>query len=303
MGFTPSKVEPDIWMRCNGEVYEYIGVYVDDLAIIAKNPQEIVDVLENTYKFKLKGTGPISFHLGMDFSCDANGVLCMGPKRYIERMIASYVALFSSKPSTKYQSPLEKGNHPELDDSEFLDVKETQQYQSMIEALQWAVSIGHLDITTAVMTLSSFCAMPRHGHMDHAKRLYGYLAKMKEGMIRIWTGEPNYSSLPDQEFDWERSVYGNVSEMLPLDAPEPLGKFVTLMHYFDVNLYHDVLTRRSVTGILHLLNKTPIEWYSKKQATVETATYGSEFIAACTCVDQIVDLRTTCVTLVCQSVL
>jgi hypothetical protein len=39
------------------------------------------------------------------------------------------------------------------------------------------------------------------------------------------------------------------------------------------------------------LNKTPIEWYSKKQATVETATYGSEFIAARTCVDQIVDLQ------------
>jgi hypothetical protein len=38
MGFMPSKAEPDIWMRQNGDVYEYIGVYVDDLAIIAKNP-------------------------------------------------------------------------------------------------------------------------------------------------------------------------------------------------------------------------------------------------------------------------
>jgi hypothetical protein len=45
---------------------------------------------------------------------------------------------------------------------------------------------------------------------------------------------------------------------------------------------------RSVTGILHLMNKTPIEWYSKKQATVETATYGSEFVAA-----RIIDLRNT----------
>jgi hypothetical protein len=42
-----------------------------------------------------------------------------------------------------------------------------------------------------------------------------------------------------------------------------------------------------------MINATPIEWYSKKQATVETATYGSEFVAARTCVDQIVDLRTT----------
>jgi hypothetical protein len=46
------------------ELSEYIGVYVDDLAIVAKDPQEIVNVLEQKYKFKLKGMGPISFHLG-----------------------------------------------------------------------------------------------------------------------------------------------------------------------------------------------------------------------------------------------
>jgi hypothetical protein len=37
----------------------------------------------------------------------------------------------------------------------------------------------------------------------------------------------------------------------------------------------------------------PLDWYSKKKATVETATYGSKFIAARTCVNQIIDLRTT----------
>jgi len=56
---------------------------------------------------------------------------------------------------------------------------------------------------------------------------------------------------------------------------------------------HDMATGKSVTGILHWLNQTPIDWYSKKQATVETATYGSEFVAARTCVEQIIDLRCT----------
>ena len=36
-----------------------------------------------------------------------------------------------------------------------------------------------------------------------------------------------------------------------------------------------------------------IDWFSKKQATIETATYGSEFVAAHTCVEQIIDLRNT----------
>jgi hypothetical protein len=46
-------------------------------------------------------------------------------------------------------------------------------------------------------------------------------------------------------------------------------------------------------SILHLINKTPLDWYSEKQATIETATYGSEFMAAHVCIEQIIDLRST----------
>jgi len=105
--------------------------------------------------------------------------------------------------------------------------------------------------------------------------------------------EPDYSALPDQDFDWMHTVYGELSEILPSDAPEPLGKYVSLTHYVDANVMHDITTLKSVTGILHLLNQTPINWYSKKQATVETAFYGSEFVAAQTCIEQIVDLQCT----------
>ena len=52
-------------------------------------------------------------------------------------------------------------------------------------------------------------------------------------------------------------------------------------------------TGRSVTGVLHFLNKTPIEWFSKKQATVETATYGSEFVATKTAIQQMMGMRQT----------
>ena len=54
-----------------------------------------------------------------------------------------------------------------------------------------------------------------------------------------------------------------------------------------------MLTGQSVTGIIHFVNKCPIDWYSKKQGTVETATFGSESSAARTATEQIIDLRTT----------
>jgi hypothetical protein len=88
---------------------------------------------------------------------------------------------------------------------------------------------------------------------------------VKHASIRIKTEEPDYSDLPNNVPDWKYSVYVKVEELLPEGAPDPLGNHVTLSHYADPNLMHDISTGRSVTGILHLVNKTPIEWYSKKQ--------------------------------------
>ena len=111
-------------------------------------------------------------------------------------------------------------------------------------------------------------------------------------MICIHTDEPDYSDIPDPKYDWTE-IYGDLNEEIPMDAPEPLGKWVTLSHFLDANLMHDILTGRSVTGILHLINQTPIDWFSHKQATVETAMYGSEFVASRTCVEQVIALRAT----------
>ena len=56
---------------------------------------------------------------------------------------------------------------------------------------------------------------------------------------------------------------------------------------------HDVVARKAVTGCLHLLNETLICSHSEKQDSVETATFGAEFSAARTRMEQIIDLRNT----------
>ena len=219
-------------MRLNKEadVYEYIAVYVDDLAIAAKDCSAIISTLTGRYKFKLKGTGPITYHLGMDFFRDKNNVLCITPRRYIDKISDSFERMFGQPPKQSVTSPIEKNDHPELDNSELLDDDWTQKYQSLIGSLQWAVTIGRFDIQTAVMSMSSFRAAPRRGHLDRLKRIYGYLAKMKHATIRIRTDEPDLSSVPECKFDWERTVYGDVSELIPTDAPKPRGKYVVLVH-------------------------------------------------------------------------
>jgi hypothetical protein len=101
-------------------------------------------------------------------------------------------------------------------------------YQSMISSLQWIVTIGRLDVHNAVMTMSGFRIAPRIGHVKRLKRIYGYLSKMRFVSIRVRTEEPDFSDVPNPEYDWTYTVYGNVKELLPKDAPEPLGKYVTL---------------------------------------------------------------------------
>jgi hypothetical protein len=292
MGFKPSKAEADIWMRDLGDHYEYIAVYVDDLLILSKKPQAIVDILQKQYKFNIQSNGPIEYHLGTDFVRDEKGRLCYEPRKYIAKMLANYERLFGSSPR-KYSSPLEKGDHPEIDETALLNEKDQSIYQSLIGALQWVIQIGRFDITTQVMTLSRFRCAPRVGHLDRIKRIYGYLYKMRYSRIIIRTEEPDYSHIPEKQYDWAYTCYGDAKEEIPDDLPTPRGKPVVTSSWFDANLYHDLISGRAVTGILHYLNKTPIDWYSKLQSTVETATFGAEFVAARTCTEQIIDLRLT----------
>ena len=63
--------------------------------------------------------------------------------------------------------------------------------------------------------------------------------------------------------------------------------------FFDANLMHDVVTGRSASGILEFINQTPIDWFSKRQGQVETATYGSEFMVARQATERMIDLRYT----------
>jgi hypothetical protein len=45
-GFSPCKAEPDIWMRLNGNLYEYVAMYVDDLCLGMLDPKSFTDTLQ-----------------------------------------------------------------------------------------------------------------------------------------------------------------------------------------------------------------------------------------------------------------
>ena len=61
--------------------------------------------------------------------------------------------------------------------------------------------------------------------------------------------------------------------------------------YENADHAYDLVTRRSITGVLMMLNNTPIRWVSKCQKTVETSTYGSELVASRIATELILEVR------------
>ena len=145
-----------------------------------------------------------------------------------------------------------------------------------------------------VAKMGSYRVAPRIGHLDRLKRMYGYIKRHPDGAVRFRVRIPDHESQGTPvKYDWSQAVYGDIKEELPYDMPTPKGKVMRTTTYKDANLMHDLVTGRSMSGILHFLNQTPIQWFAKKQNTVETATYGSEFMVARQATEQIIDLRYT----------
>ena len=72
---------------------------------------------------------------------------------------------------------------------------------------------------------------------------------------------------------------GGAQEPISGDAPEPRGNAVSTHCFVDADHAGNKVTRRLPSGILLFLNMAPILWYSKWQNTIETSTFGSEFVA------------------------
>jgi hypothetical protein len=85
--------------------------------------------------------------------------------------------------------------------------------------------------------------------------------------------------------------YPDAEEEISNDLPAPKRPKFKMTVYVDANHTHDLVTRRSITGIILMLNNIPVRWMSKRQITVETSTYGSELVASRIATELILEVR------------
>jgi hypothetical protein len=116
--------------------------------------------------------------------------------------------------------------------------------------------------------------------------MFGYLKLHPKRKIAFDPQHPKVSEKLSKRHDCN-NFYRDVKEAIPGDMPVPRGNPMTAHCFVDASHGSDKSTRQLQTGILIFCNRTPIIWFSKRQNTVETSTFGNEFQAMKNAVDLI----------------
>ena len=300
IGFIPTRADPDVWRRPavkpdGFEYYEYILCYVDDLLAISHNAQKVLKSVQDTFKFMDDKIDKPDVYLGAqldEMSVDGFEGWTMSSEKYVKSAIENIeqtLAETNQRLPTKCRTPLSSGYRPELDTSPELKAEGLQRYQELISILCWAVELGQVDILLEPALMSMHLALPKRGHLEQLHHIFGYLKVNPKRKLFFDPQHPSIDERAFKEHDWYE-FYRGAKERLPNHSPKPRGNMVSTHCFLDSDYAGDKVTRRSQTGILIFVNRAPIVWYSKRQNTVETSTFGSEFIAMKTVVEQVESL-------------
>jgi hypothetical protein len=312
LNFVSYPADPDVWMRPathsgGSEHYEYILLYTDDALVISQHAENVLrNDLGRYFELKEESIGPPKIYLGggvRKVELD-NGVKCwaFSSSQYVRAAVTYVTSYTSTKLEARWQiptraeTPLQTTYRPELDVSPELQPTEAAYYQSVIGILRcWIVELGRIDICQEVSMMSSHLALPREGHLSQVLQIFSYLRKYHNTAEMVF--DPSDPVIDEATFeprkDWTSSEFGHVDEIeeLPTNMPLPRGQGFTMGAKVNADHAGDTVTRRSRTGFLVYLNCAPIYWFSKKQSSVESSSFGSEFVAMKQCCEYLRGLR------------
>ena len=305
-GYVSSKADPDFWFmpdtKSNGEeYYRMVICYVDDVAAAMENPSDFMEELGKRFTLKPGSVKEPDLYLGADVSkwyiaeSDDPGKArwAMSSTKYTKRAISELeveLDAIGKRLPTKVTTPLSSGYRPELDTTCELNSERQNYFQGLIGVLRWICELGRLDILMPVSMLSRYLVTAREGHLEQVFHVFAYLKSHERSTMVFDDTEPNFDERRFKTCDWSE-YYPNAVEKIPRDMPVARGKPVVMSCFVDADHAGCRATRRSHTGIIIFINRAPILWFSKRQNTVESSTFGSEFVAMRIAIEMIEGLR------------
>ena len=130
-------------------------------------------------------------------------------------------------------------------------------------------SIGRFDIAYAISSLSRFSSAPRNGHFDALVRLFQYINKFPDRMLRVDASDPKVQGecIMPKNADFTQQypdAKGEMDQKVPLTRGASLSTSV----WFDSDHAHDKVICRSITGMFVFVGSLPILWKAKRQGTI-----------------------------------
>ena len=297
LGYESTQADPDVWrresVRADGKTkyYEYVLLYTDDCLVISDRADGVLrKEIGHYFELKEESIGAPSQYLGGKLREvqleNGQNAWAFGSKQYVEaavKNVEDYLRARGKCLAAKAVTPLSHGYRPEVDVSPELGPDESSYYHSLIGILRWIVELGRVDLNCEVSMMSSHLALPREGHLQEVFHIFAYLKKHMNTEMVFDPSEPEIDPNSFVRQDWGYSIYSSPGEeskeTLPEGMPTPRGQGFKIRVYVDADHAGELLTRRSRTGFIVMLNNAPIYWHSKKQTSCETSSYGSEIIA------------------------
>jgi ribosomal protein L31E len=313
LGYKASEADRNVWLKPGVKAdgfryYQMVLVYVDDILHVSHDTSAVVQGLKSLYQVTEDALDSPGRYLGANIgrvqTPDGRAVWAMSSTDYVLAAIANVEASLKSeglpplKVYGKCKRPYPTKYRPELDSTDELNAEGAHKYQELIGVLRWAVELGRIDILVEVSCLSQYLCSPRKGHLDAVYHIFRYLQynmKKNKGILAfdplyIHVDEDMFAPI-DTEIEYWKELYPDAQEVLPNNMPEPLGNPVCIHTYVDANHAGNLANRRSHSGILIYVNNAPIIWFSKRQNTVESSSFGSEFVALRIAVELVEALR------------
>jgi hypothetical protein len=201
---------------------------------------------------------------------DGTSAWGLSPTKYVQQAVRNVKTYLKTNLGRRYSLPKRGDNlfpvdyAPEEDVILLMEPEVVTCYMQLIGILRWMCELGRIDICTEVSTLSSYSEMPHEGCLEAALHVFVYLKSKSNSRLIFDSMEPDVGVSNFVECDWSE-FYPGASEALPLQM------------FIDNDHAGDKVSQCSKTGFVIFLNYGMIDWLSKKQSTVETSVFGTEF--------------------------
>ena len=169
--------------------------------------------MKEKYGYQFKGVGKLEYYNRADFLFTREGFPVMHCKTYVTNVCDRIEKVLGIK-LKYYGSPMEVGDHPENDETDFLASGDITIYQMLIGCAQWAITFGRFDIQYATNSLARFASLPREGHKKRAIRIFGYLRHHPKART-IYDPRPlNLEAIKFENHDWTDLLESNINMVL-----------------------------------------------------------------------------------------